>query len=174
MAARPGVAGVRRRDGAAWRSPAASPPRCCSASAPARARSSTCSLLATAMWQLSPLVVASRLFGFSKIPQVDRAFSPNPLVNVYRTADDRFISLILLQSDRYWPELCAASGIPSWPTTRASPTPPPGPRTRSPASAALDAIFEAEPLAHWNAALADFSGVWACCRRSTSCTTIRR
>ena len=27
------------------------------------------SLLATAMWQLSPMVIASKLFGFSKIPR---------------------------------------------------------------------------------------------------------
>ena len=41
----------------------------------------------------------------------------NPLVNVYRTADDRFISLILLQPDKYLPELCRLPrACPSWPT----------------------------------------------------------
>ena len=36
------------------------------------------SLLATAMWQMSPLVVASKLFGFSKIPQGDRTKNAQP------------------------------------------------------------------------------------------------
>ena len=43
------------------------------------------SLLATAMWQVSPMVIASKLFGFSKIPQGDRTGSPNPGVGTYRT-----------------------------------------------------------------------------------------
>ena len=56
------------------------------------------SLLATAMWQLSPMVIASKLFGFSKIPQGDRGVSSNPGVGTYRTSDERYIALILLQS----------------------------------------------------------------------------
>ena len=36
------------------------------------------SLLATAMWQVSPMVIASKLFGFSKIPQGDRRKSTQP------------------------------------------------------------------------------------------------
>jgi crotonobetainyl-CoA:carnitine CoA-transferase CaiB-like acyl-CoA transferase len=120
-----------------------------------------CSLLATAMWQVSPLVVASKLFGFSKIPQGDRTLNPNPLVNVYRTADGRFISLILLQSDRYFPELCALLGRPELADD---------PRFVDAAARAehkvacvqeLDALFESRPLAHWTEALAGFSGVWS-------------
>ncbi len=64
------------------------------------------SLLATAMWQVSPLVVAAKLFGFGRLPAGDRTQIPNPGVNTYRTSDDRFISLILLQSDKHWDDLC--------------------------------------------------------------------
>jgi crotonobetainyl-CoA:carnitine CoA-transferase CaiB-like acyl-CoA transferase len=32
----------------------------------------------------------------------------NPLVGTYRTADGRHVSLVFLQSDRYWPDLCRA------------------------------------------------------------------
>src|SRR5687767_3096083 len=60
------------------------------------------SLLATAMWQISPMVVASKLFGLSKLPTGDRTKMPNPGVNTYRTKDDRFIALILLQADKFW------------------------------------------------------------------------
>ena len=65
------------------------------------------SLLATAMWQLSPMVIASKLFGFSKIPQGGRV-SGNPGVGTYKTSDDRYISLILLQSDKHWDDFVEA------------------------------------------------------------------
>ncbi len=70
------------------------------------------SLLATAMWQVSPMVIASKLFGFSKIPQGDRTKSFNPGVGTYRTADDRFIALILLQSDKHWDDFVERLGVP--------------------------------------------------------------
>ena len=38
--------------------------------------------------------------------------SPNPLVGSYRTSDDRFITLMMLQSDRFWPEFCEYVGRP--------------------------------------------------------------
>ncbi|HKY66635.1 MAG TPA: CoA transferase, partial [Acidimicrobiales bacterium] len=120
-----------------------------------------CSLLATAMWQVSPLVVASKLFGFSKIPQGDRALSPNPLVNVYRTADDRFISLILLQSDRHFPELCACLGQPELAEDERFADAAARAENKVACVGALDAVFESRPLAHWTEALADFSGVWS-------------
>src|SRR4029450_1753640 len=63
------------------------------------------SLLATAMWQLSPMVVAARLFGLTRLPTANRLRNPNPGVNTYRTADDRFISLVLLQPDKFWDDL---------------------------------------------------------------------
>ena len=74
------------------------------------------SLLATAMWQLSPLVIASKLFGFSKIPQGDRTKNPNPGVGTYRTKDDRFIALILLQSDKFWTDFVTRLGLPDMAT----------------------------------------------------------
>src|SRR5205823_2271530 len=70
------------------------------------------SLLGTALWQISPLVVASKLFGLSRIPTGDRRQSFNPVVGAYRTKDDRFVALMLLQSDKFWPELCRRIGKP--------------------------------------------------------------
>ena len=118
------------------------------------------SLLATAMWQVSPLVVASKLFGFSKIPQGDRKQSPNPGVGVYKTADDRYISLILLQSDKYWRDLVTRLGVPEMADD---------PRFADSAARAenkveciteLDEAFGAHPLSHWKEVLDDFAGVW--------------
>jgi crotonobetainyl-CoA:carnitine CoA-transferase CaiB-like acyl-CoA transferase len=119
-----------------------------------------CSLLATAMWQVSPLVVAARLFGFSKIPQGDRRMAPNPLVNVYRTADDRFLSLILLQSDRHWPELCRLIGRPDLADDERFADAAARADNKVACVEALDEVFGSRPLHHWADRLADFSGVW--------------
>lgn len=119
------------------------------------------SLLNTAIWQIAPLVVASKLFGFSKMPSGgDRKQSPNPAVGAYRTADDRYISLILLQSDKHWADLVARLGVPEMATD---------PRFADSAARAqnsaecvtrLDEAFGAGTLQHWKQALEDFDGVW--------------
>jgi crotonobetainyl-CoA:carnitine CoA-transferase CaiB-like acyl-CoA transferase len=119
-----------------------------------------CSLLATAMWQVSPMVVAARLFGFSKIPSGDRRQVPNPLVNVFRTSDDRFIMLVLLQSDRYWPELCRRLDRPDLVDDERFADAASRAENRVACAEALDAAFESRPLAHWVDVLADFPGVW--------------
>jgi len=40
----------------------------------------------------------------------ERSETPNPLTAAYRTADGRFIQLMMLQGDRYWRDLCHAFG----------------------------------------------------------------
>jgi len=45
-------------------------------------------------------------------PRHDRARPRNPLWNHYRTADERFLFLVMIDSQRYWPELCRALGFP--------------------------------------------------------------
>jgi crotonobetainyl-CoA:carnitine CoA-transferase CaiB-like acyl-CoA transferase len=119
------------------------------------------SLLATAMWQISPMVIASKLFGFSKLPSGDRTQTPNPGVGTYKTADDRFISLILLQSDKHWEDFVNRLGLPDMATD---------PKFRDSAARAenkvecigrLDEAFGSQPLSHWKEVLADFDGVWS-------------
>jgi len=118
------------------------------------------SLLATAMWQISPLVVASKLFGMSSIPRGDRRMSPNPGVGVYRTKDDRFISLILLQSDKHWDDFAVRLERPilvederfNHSSTRAQN----GPECID----ILDEAFAERTLDEWKAQLETFDGVW--------------
>ena len=61
-------------------------------------------LLATAMWQLAPDIDMSpdgeTLLGGG------REAPANPLVNSYKTKDDRWLQLIMLQADRDWPDFC--------------------------------------------------------------------
>ena len=118
------------------------------------------SLLATAMWQISPLVVASKLFGMSSLPRGDRRMSPNPGVGVYQTKDDRFISLILLQSDKHWDDFAARLERPilvederfNHSSTRAQNGPD--------CIDILDEAFAQYTLDEWKERLETFEGVW--------------
>ena len=67
------------------------------------------SLLATAMWTLSSDLLAA-LNGGEVHRGGGRGSFPNPVVGTYRTADGRHVSLVFLESDRYWPDLCRALG----------------------------------------------------------------
>jgi crotonobetainyl-CoA:carnitine CoA-transferase CaiB-like acyl-CoA transferase len=119
------------------------------------------SLLATAMWQVSPMVIASKLFGFSKIPQGDRTKNPNPGVGTYRTADDRFIALILLQSDKHWEDFVKRLGLPEMATDPKFCDSAARAQNGPECIAKLDEAFGSQPLSYWQEALADFEGVWS-------------
>ncbi len=119
------------------------------------------SLLATAMWQISPLIVASKLFGFSKMPtDGDRLQSSNPGVGAYETADGRFISLILLQSDKFWDDFVRRLGKPEMATDERFVDAAARARNSAECTILLDEAFAAHPLSYWKDALADFKGVW--------------
>ena len=68
------------------------------------------SLLATAMWTLASDVLSALQGNFAAAPVAGQAarMSPNPLSNTYETKDGRFLSLLLLQPDRHWPDLARA------------------------------------------------------------------
>lgn len=44
------------------------------------------------------------------VPQIGRRNVNNPLVNTYRAGDGRWLYLVNLQADRFWPGLCRALG----------------------------------------------------------------
>lgn len=62
------------------------------------------SLLGTAMWTLSSDVLAALEGGTPRAPAGRMAV--NPLIGNYRTSDGRHISLMFLESDRYWAPFC--------------------------------------------------------------------
>jgi crotonobetainyl-CoA:carnitine CoA-transferase CaiB-like acyl-CoA transferase len=89
----------------------------------------------------------------------DRRHIPNPLVNCYRSSDGRWFWLLGLQGDRHWPDLVRAVERPDllddsrFKDIRIR-------REHAEACVAtLDALFAAQPMAHWIAAL-DRAGMW--------------
>jgi len=65
------------------------------------------SLLHMGMWSLAPDITMAKVLENVDIPAFNRDSLPNPLVGTFPTKDGRFIILVLLQADRYWPDLCA-------------------------------------------------------------------
>jgi crotonobetainyl-CoA:carnitine CoA-transferase CaiB-like acyl-CoA transferase len=117
------------------------------------------SLLATAMWQVSPDIVAAGVLGRT-VPKYDLEDMPNPAANIYRTADGRFLSLVLLQADRFWADLCTRTGRPDLITDERFATAPVRFQHRRACIAELRWTFESQPLAYWEEKLQGFDGVW--------------
>jgi len=119
------------------------------------------SLLGLAMWVLSPDVVASGLYGGDPMPKFDHKTAANPLVGHYRTKDDRYVTLMLLQSDRFFPELCEHVGRPELITDERFADGLARFTNCIELVATLDEIFASRTLAEWMEALATMKGVWA-------------
>ena len=119
------------------------------------------SLLSIGMWQLQPEITHAKLRE-GMTPHVhDRFAAANPISGTYKTRDGRFIMLVMLEADRYWPDLCRVIGRPELiddprfvdMTAR-----------RANARACvetLDAIFATRDYAAWCQVLRAAKGVWA-------------
>lgn len=120
------------------------------------------SLLATAMWNLQPDIVMTKLLGLDDVIRYgSREASMNPMVGNYQTSDGRWICLNMMQSDRYWVDFCEHLGHPEL---------VPDPRFCDAAARSenrvefvkvLDEIFATRTYTEWKEALATMEGVWA-------------
>jgi crotonobetainyl-CoA:carnitine CoA-transferase CaiB-like acyl-CoA transferase len=64
-----------------------------------------------AMIELEGLVLAAPCMLGGEFPRPVRAKARNPLYNHYKCKDDKWIAIVNLQPDRYWPNVCKALGI---------------------------------------------------------------
>jgi crotonobetainyl-CoA:carnitine CoA-transferase CaiB-like acyl-CoA transferase len=119
------------------------------------------SLLGVGAWQEALDVVIAGLGGQDAVPSLKPELVPNPLALAYRTADGRFIQLALLQSDRFWPELCSALERPDLLEDPRFATGVDRTAHREACRAALMETFGAQPLRHWEERLSEMTGVWA-------------
>jgi crotonobetainyl-CoA:carnitine CoA-transferase CaiB-like acyl-CoA transferase len=117
------------------------------------------SLLATAMWTLSSDVL-SALQGASPRAPEGRAMV-NPLVATYRTADSRHISLVFLESDRYWQPFCEVAGRPDLATDERFVDHPARGRHAAELATVLDEVFATKTFEQWKAALGRIDAPWA-------------
>ena len=132
------------------------------------------SLLAAGMWQVQPDIMDAKFdepgtepgaAGGSGTPRPpgtpDRYATWNPLMLPYRTADGRFVALMMLTPDRYWRALCAALGRPELADDPRFADIDARRRNARVCVEALEAVFARRDLADWTRVLADFDGEWA-------------
>jgi crotonobetainyl-CoA:carnitine CoA-transferase CaiB-like acyl-CoA transferase len=119
------------------------------------------SLLGLGLWSLAPEVTSAKLYEGVDIPTFDRDSIPNPLVGTYPTKDGRYVALVLLQADRFWPDLCAHLDRPDLVDD---------PRFKDAAARyehrreciqVLREIFRSRTYAEWRRRLQTLEGVWA-------------
>ena len=123
-----------------------------------RGRFVEASLLRTGMWSMAgELSMAAN--GRAPKPVADRADSPTPLFNLYRTADDRWFVLVGLETDRHLPAVFAAIGRPEMADDERFASARAVMRNRRAFIAVLDECFATRPLAQWREVFAAH-GVW--------------
>ena len=64
------------------------------------------------MWSIAPSISVADLFDIDGIPGAPPGLAINPLVNRYKTRHNRWIQLVFLQPDRFWPGLGERIGLP--------------------------------------------------------------
>src|SRR3546814_734091 len=123
------------------------------------------SLMGTAMWAMQMGIVGAAVMGATP-PADDTSSEPppapfvlNPLVNTYRTADGRWLSLCMLQLDVYWRGVLEVVGRPD---LIDDPRFADGALHQHHADlvAELEAVFASRTLAEWRVQLAPQPGQW--------------
>ncbi len=95
------------------------------------------------------------------MPKFDRSASPNPLVGSYRTGDGRFITLMMLQSDRFWPDFCTHIGRPDLIDDPRFADGGARYANSKECVAIIDEVFASKTFTEWKEALATLAGVWS-------------
>jgi formyl-CoA transferase len=105
-------------------------------------------------------IVGCREFDVPHHFRTDRGAISNPISAMYRTADGRFLQLLMLDPDRDWPDLVARldrADLLDDPRFASSDR-----RARHAGDCvkALEEVFSARPLDHWTSVLEGATGVW--------------
>ena len=119
------------------------------------------SLLAMGAWSMGATIAGAHAFNMERYPKHTPATAANPLVNTYKTADGRFISLVMLESDRYWPELVTVLGIPEMITDPRFENHAKLGENRLEVIEVLSNAFGKRTLEEWKPELAKIDGSWS-------------
>ena len=116
------------------------------------------SLLATAIWVLSPDITAALMYGTMLPSAGEMKVTPNPLVGNYRCQDGKWIVLMMLQSERFWPHFAETIGrqdlLERYPTAEARQT------NRQEIADELARHFATRPRAAWATILRNSECIW--------------
>ncbi|MCA9509877.1 MAG: CoA transferase [Myxococcota bacterium] len=121
------------------------------------------SLLSTGMWTMGLAIDLSLQTHepWHSNKQGSAGAASNPLVGVYATKDGRFVSLVMLQPFRYWPDFCAHVGHPEWVGDPRFDTVEKLMGNAAEARALVEAVLRTRTLAEWSETFATLEGQWA-------------
>lgn len=119
------------------------------------------SLLAAGLWAMQASIAGCYVTGRDELPKSDRRHPGNPLANIYRTADNRFVYLAMLEADRYWPGFCDAVARPEWITHPRLATADLRLTNVEECVGLLDELFAQRPVADWITVLGSQEGQWS-------------
>jgi crotonobetainyl-CoA:carnitine CoA-transferase CaiB-like acyl-CoA transferase len=94
-------------------------------------------------------------------PRHDRRAARNPLWNHYPTQDGRWLFLVMIDSDRYWPELTRAVGLEALTHDERFKGAVERYRNSAELIGILDGIFTSRPLDAWKELLSSHRLIWA-------------
>ncbi|WP_319435830.1 CoA transferase [Mycobacterium sp. RTGN5] len=118
------------------------------------------SLLGLAAWAISPDVSISQLYSGAPAPTFEHADAPNPLVGNYLTKDGRYVTLMMLQGDRFYAEFMTIIGRADLIDDERFAEPGPRFDNRVALIALIDEVFAARTLSEWRQVLGPLSGAW--------------
>jgi crotonobetainyl-CoA:carnitine CoA-transferase CaiB-like acyl-CoA transferase len=119
------------------------------------------SLLNVALWQLSVDVVSSKVIDSDEVFRYDPDALVQPTVGMYRTQDGRHLNLTMLESDRYWTDLCEHLGHPELIDDERFKSRDLRSQNRRECTQTLQRVFASRTRAEWRELLATTEGVWA-------------
>jgi crotonobetainyl-CoA:carnitine CoA-transferase CaiB-like acyl-CoA transferase len=119
------------------------------------------SLYGSGLWALQPTIAGAQASGQERLAPLDRRRPANPLWNVYRTGDGRFLALSMLEGDRYWPDFCETVGRPGLIADERFVTDEAREANTEACVKILDELFASHTLAEWKEILSRQEGPWA-------------
>lgn len=118
------------------------------------------SLLSAGMWAGQRYISHGTAENIIRFPRPAAAKPNNVLVANYRTKDDRFVSLCMLQADKYWARLCEVSGRADLATHPLYANAALRRENLDACYAELKAMFAGKTLAEWRVLLGQQDGQW--------------
>jgi len=121
------------------------------------------SLLGSGLWAMGHALAVSLHLDKSWVapPMGSRGALTNPLSGLYKTADGRYLSLVMLQPGKYWADVCAHIGRPELAADPRFATAGQLAANADEAAKILQEVFASKTLAEWAEVLATVSGPWA-------------
>ena len=121
------------------------------------------SLFGSGLWAMGHALALSMRAGKGWVApaQGSRGAMRNPLSGLYKTADGRYLSLVMLQPGKYWADVCEHIGRPDLIEDPRFKTAELIGENTDAACKILEDAFAAKTLAQWSEILATLSGPWA-------------